>query len=93
LTKGPFLYRRLSNLSRAACLTNSQQRKRFGVRDELCAFVVRLDAFKRQADFEIALGSEAPRKRDRSKGIAGEVKMSAVSGACAWVQYLGCNRE
>jgi hypothetical protein len=56
---------------------DSQQRKCFGVGDELCAFVVGVDAFKRQVDFAIALGSEAPRKRDRSKGRA---KVKNVSG-------------
>jgi hypothetical protein len=73
----PFLYSRLSNLSRVASAADSQQRKCFGVGDELCAFVVGVDAFKRQVDFAIALGSEAPRKRDRSKGRA---KVKNVSG-------------
>jgi ribonuclease R len=49
-------------------LIGRRSRKRFSVGDELSVFVVRVDAFKRQVDFAIALPSQAPRKRDRSKG-------------------------
>jgi ribonuclease R len=49
-------------------LIGRRSRERFSVGDELSVFVVRVDAFKRQVDFAIALPSQAPRKRDRSKG-------------------------
>jgi hypothetical protein len=38
-------------------------------------FVVRVDAFKRQVDFAIALRSEAPRKRERNKGSLRKAKV------------------
>jgi ribonuclease R len=50
-------------------LIGRRSRKRFSVGGELSVFVVRVDAFKRQVDFAIALASEAPTKRDRSKGL------------------------
>jgi ribonuclease R len=49
-------------------LIGRRSRKRFSVGDELSVFVVRVDAFKRQVDFAIALASEVTRKRGRSKG-------------------------
>jgi predicted RNA-binding protein with RPS1 domain len=49
-------------------LMGRRSRKRFSVGDELSVFVVRVDAFKRQVDFAIALASEVTRKRGRSKG-------------------------
>jgi ribonuclease R len=52
-------------------LIGRRSRKRFSVGDELSVFVVRVDAFKRQVDFAIALASDGPRKdrcnRKRSK--------------------------
>ena len=46
-------------------LIGRRSRKRFSVGGDLSVFVVRVDAFKRQVDFAIALTSEAPRKRSR----------------------------
>jgi ribonuclease R len=48
-------------------LMGRRSRKRFSVGDELSVFVVRVDAFKRQVDFAIALASNASRKNRRSK--------------------------
>jgi ribonuclease R len=52
-------------------LMGRRSRKRFSVGDELSVFVVRVDAFKRQVDFAIALASDGPgkdrRNRKRSK--------------------------
>jgi ribonuclease R len=47
-------------------LIGRRSRKRFSVGDELSVFVVRVDAFKRQVDFAIALASDAPRKLRRA---------------------------
>lgn len=45
-------------------LIGRRSRKRFGVGDHVSVFVVRVDAFKRQVDFAIALASEtSPRRR------------------------------
>jgi len=52
-----------------------RSRKRYSVGDELSVFVSRVDVFKRQVDFAIALPSGALRKRDRSKGSVGKAKM------------------
>jgi ribonuclease R len=49
-------------------LIGRRSRKRFSVGDELSVFVVRVDAFKRQVDFAIALTSAAPKKTRRTKG-------------------------
>jgi ribonuclease R len=56
-------------------LIGRRSRKRFSVGDEISVFVARVDAFKRQVDFAMALPSEAPRKRDRSKGSRGKAKV------------------
>jgi ribonuclease R len=56
-------------------LIGRRSRKRFSVGDELSVFVARVDAFKRQVDFALALPSEAPRKRDRSKGSPRKAKV------------------
>jgi ribonuclease R len=48
-------------------LVGRRSRKRFSVGDELSVFVVRVDGFKRQVDFAIALASEEPRKGRRNK--------------------------
>jgi ribonuclease R len=52
-------------------LIGRRSRKRFSVGDELSVFVVRVDAFKRQVDFAIALASDASRKARRSKRLPG----------------------
>jgi ribonuclease R len=49
-------------------LIGRRSRKRFSVGNELSVFVVRVDAFKRQVDFAIALASETQRKSRRSRG-------------------------
>ena len=49
-------------------LIGRRSRKRFSVGDELSVFVVRVDAFKRQVDFAIALASEASKKPRRMRG-------------------------
>src|SRR5256886_1332753 len=56
-------------------LIGRRSRKRYSVGDELSVFVSRVDVFKRQVDFAIALPSEAPRKRDRSKGSREKAKV------------------
>src|SRR5881397_2483147 len=48
-------------------LIGRRTRKRFSVGDELSVFVARVDIFKRQVDFAIALTSEAPRKQSRAR--------------------------
>src|SRR5438067_8667968 len=48
-------------------LIGRRSRKRFSVGDQLSVFVARVDIFKRQVDFAIALTSEAPRKHSRAK--------------------------
>jgi ribonuclease R len=49
-------------------LIGRRSRKRFSVGDEVSVFVARVDPFKRQVDFAIALASDARRKRGRGKG-------------------------
>src|SRR5438876_1638628 len=54
-------------------LIGRRSRKRFSVGDELSVFVVRVDPFKRQVDFAIALASAQPkgtRRNRKSPGIA-----------------------
>ena len=51
-------------------LIGRRSRKRFKVGDELSVFVVRVDAFKRQVDFAIALASEVSEKPRRSRGAS-----------------------
>jgi ribonuclease R len=51
-------------------LIGRRSRKRFSVGDELSVFVVRVDAFKRQVDFAIALASEASKKPRRIRGLS-----------------------
>jgi ribonuclease R len=51
-------------------LVGRRSRKRFSVGDELSVFVVRVDAFKRQVDFAIALAPEASKKTRRSRGAS-----------------------
>jgi ribonuclease R len=47
-------------------LIGRRSRKRFKVGDEVSVFVARVDTFKRQVDFAIALPSQAPRKDPRA---------------------------
>jgi len=49
-------------------LIGRRSRNRFSVGDELSVFVVRVDPFKRQVDFTIALASEASKKPRRIRG-------------------------
>ncbi len=56
-------------------LIGRRSRKRYSVGDELSVFVSRVDVFKRQVDFAIALPSEAPGKRDRGKGSRAKAKV------------------
>src|SRR5207248_1903302 len=48
-------------------LIGRRSRKRFSVGDQLSVFVARVDIFRRQVDFAIALTSEAPRKQSRAR--------------------------
>ncbi|PYK69757.1 MAG: ribonuclease R [Verrucomicrobia bacterium] len=48
-------------------LIGRRSRKRFSVGDELSVFVVRVDAFKRQVDFAIALASDETTKSRRNR--------------------------
>jgi ribonuclease R len=48
-------------------LIGRRSRKRFSVGDQLSVFVARVDIFKRQVDFAIALTSEAPKKQNRAR--------------------------
>jgi len=48
-------------------LIGRRSRKRFSVGDQLSVFVARVDIFKRQVDFAIALTSEAPSKQSRAR--------------------------
>jgi ribonuclease R len=49
-------------------LIGRRSRKRFSVGDELSVFVVRVDVFKRQVDFTIALASDGSGKGRRNRG-------------------------
>ena len=48
-------------------LIGRRSRKRFSIGDELSVFVARVDSFKRQVDFAIALGSDTPRRNRRTR--------------------------
>jgi ribonuclease R len=48
-------------------LIGRRSRKRFSVGDQLSVFVARVDTFKRQVDFAIALPSQAPRKNSPAR--------------------------
>jgi ribonuclease R len=57
-------------------LIGRRSRKRFSIGDELSVFVARVDNFKRQVDFAIALALEAqtkPRRSRRQTRVAGPV--------------------
>jgi ribonuclease R len=51
-------------------LIGRRSRKRFSVGDEVSIFVVRVDAFKRQVDFAIALASETSTRRRHGRGAS-----------------------
>jgi ribonuclease R len=51
-------------------LIGRRSRKRFSVGDEVSVFVVRVDAFKRQVDFAIALASETSTRRRHGRGAS-----------------------
>ena len=48
-------------------LIGRRSRKRFSIGDELSVYVARVDTFKRQVDFAIALASEGPGRRRRAR--------------------------
>ncbi|PYJ25662.1 MAG: ribonuclease R [Verrucomicrobia bacterium] len=48
-------------------LIGRRSRKRFSIGDELSVYVARVDTFKRQVDFAIALESEGPGRRRRAR--------------------------
>jgi ribonuclease R len=48
-------------------LIGRRSRKRFSVGDQVSVFVARVDTFKRQVDFAIALPSQAPTKNSRAR--------------------------
>jgi ribonuclease R len=48
-------------------LIGRRSRKRFSVGDQVSVFVARVDAFKRQVDFALAVASKAPRKTARTR--------------------------
>jgi ribonuclease R len=52
-------------------LIGRRSRKRFSIGDKVRVFVARVDPFKRQVDFAIALASEAARKARRNKRPSG----------------------
>jgi ribonuclease R len=55
-------------------LIGRRSRKRFSVGDELSVFVVRVDGFKRQVDFAIALASAEPKGTRRTRRPSGIVR-------------------
>jgi ribonuclease R len=55
-------------------LIGRRSRKRFSVGGELSVFVVRVDAFKRQVDFAIALASAEPKGTRRTRRSSGIVR-------------------
>jgi ribonuclease R len=61
-------------------LMGRRSRKRFSVGDELSVFVVRVDAFKRQVDFAIALTSHGPGKGRRGRKRS-RIALSPVENA------------
>jgi ribonuclease R len=56
-------------------LIGRRSRKRFSVGDELSVFVARVDAFKRQVDFAIALASDTPKRNRRTRAQSGRVSV------------------
>jgi ribonuclease R len=50
-------------------LVGRRSRKRFNIGDELSVFVARVDTFKRQVDFAIAIPSEMPKRRRHGNAV------------------------
>jgi ribonuclease R len=57
-------------------LIGRRSRKRFSIGDELSVFVARVDSFKRQVDFAIALGSDTPRRNRRKRAQPSRVSVA-----------------
>src|SRR6266403_2142081 len=57
-------------------LIGRRSRKRFSVGDELSVFVARVDAFKRQVDFAIALASDTPKRNRRTRAQSSRVSVA-----------------
>jgi len=57
-------------------LIGRRSRKRFSIGDEVSVFVARVDSFKRQVDFAIALGSDTPKRNRRTKGQPSRVSIA-----------------
>ncbi len=57
-------------------LIGRRSRKRFSVGDELSVFVARVDAFKRQVDFAIALASDRPKRNRRTRAQSSRVSVA-----------------
>ena len=57
-------------------LIGRRSRKRFSVGDELSVFVARVDVFKRQVDFAIALASDTPKRNRRTRGQPSRVSVA-----------------
>jgi ribonuclease R len=57
-------------------LIGRRSRKRFSIGDELSVFVARVDSFKRQVDFAIALTSETPKRNRRTRGQPSRVSVA-----------------
>jgi ribonuclease R len=57
-------------------LIGRRSRKRFSIGDELSVFVARVDSFKRQVDFAIALGSDTPRRNGRTRAQPSRVSVA-----------------
>ena len=57
-------------------LIGRRSRKRFSVGDELSVFVARVDAFKRQVDFAIALASDRPKRNRRTRAQSSSVSVA-----------------
>jgi ribonuclease R len=60
-------------------LVGRRSRKRFSVGDEISVFVARVDIFKRQVDFAIALASEAPRRNRRTRAQVRHASSGALN--------------
>lgn len=57
-------------------LIGRRSRKRFSVGGELSVFVARVDAFKRQVDFAIALASDTPKRNRRTRAQSNRVSVA-----------------
>jgi hypothetical protein len=59
-------------------LIGRRSRKRFSIGDELSVFVARVDSFKRQVDFAIALDSDTPRRNRRTRAQPSRVSVARL---------------